>query len=157
VPTNGQFLFAENLAIEAGGSLEIIIDEGNVVPILVEGTFQMGGTLIIRTSSATDAPGQRFVPSSMIVAQGTELKGLFDAIDVKSVDHCTAVTAQPVYQSSTQMSVNLSTESVCIPLTQGAWIAIGVGSFVGLVLIIVLIVIIYKCLRKRYQNRHTRV
>jgi hypothetical protein len=152
VPANGRFLFADTLTVGTGARLTVEINSAPAVPIpvTVAGSFAMGGTLELRTGSGTPSPGRsaREIPARVVVVAYGSPAGTL-AVEARSTDSCTVVTAIPTFQS-TFMAVDLSAAQMCTHLTQGAVIAIAVFSALGFIAIVLVVAAI--CVRSRRRR-----
>ncbi len=148
VPANGQFVFRQSLTCETGSTIRVVVNSASAVPVplRVAGVMGMGGTLSLRTGSATSSPS-RAVPASVVIAQFGSSSGSF-VVEAASTDGCTRVAADPVYRS-TSLTVALATTQVCTPLTQGAIIAIAVFSAAGAVALLLVAAVVWLRCRRR--------
>jgi hypothetical protein len=99
VPANGRFVFAAGLTL--AGTLEVVVNNAATapVPVTVVGLCNLGGTLVVRTASATPAPG-RAVPASFVALTFGSARGVFTGYDVQSTDGCTRLTTVPTITST---------------------------------------------------------
>jgi hypothetical protein len=58
-----------------------------------------------------------------------------------------------VYQNPQQISVTMIPEELCVPLSSGAILGIGLGSLAGLIVIIAIIAITVYCCKKKQRRR----
>jgi len=82
----------------------------------------------------------------VVVAYGAPTGTL--AVEARSTDSCTVVTAVPTFESRF-LAVELSAAQVCTHLTQGAIIAIAVFSAIAFVAIVLVFAAIYIRSRRR--------
>lgn len=169
VPAFAQFVFARGLALNAGSKLLVVIGDSVAVPppIVVVGQVRcleffffcydcnlvqvnISGTLAVRTASATASP-TRLVPANVVVMRFGASRGVFQAIQVESVDGCTQLSAVPT-MSSSFMLLQITATQVCAPLSSAAIIAICVLSVAGTLAIAMIIGFVVYCRRKKARR-----